>query len=147
MRSFATLLVLLLAPGLVLPAGFMVRICRCLSAATSAAAAQGAGCCSAPANVQKAQPSCCQHGCCSTGGRSDDGQAQLTARCCNCVWVTVPEPPPSLPQQAPACDEVALPPSAVAVVPMLLDTGHAVRPFAVARPPPREHHRNLPLRL
>src|SRR5688572_33504944 len=92
MRSLTTLLVLLIAPGLVLPAGFMVRICRCLSAATSAAGARTAGCCSAQlATVQVSPPACCQHGCCSIDERVDTGPARLTSRCCNCVFVTVPE--------------------------------------------------------
>ncbi|HZN41131.1 MAG TPA: hypothetical protein VFD82_20155 [Planctomycetota bacterium] len=156
MRSLATLLVLLLAlPGLVLPAGFLWRICRCAAAASTAAATPSAAsatacCCAAHQAVTPAPlPStCCDH-CCRGEKRSDHGAVLVTPRSCKCVWVKVPDhqPKPLLPQQPPSSDVIALPPTSAGVVPVLADTGRRLQRFEVARPPPRDHHRNLPLLL
>src|SRR5262245_36622563 len=113
MRSFATLLVLLLAlPGLVLPAGFLLPICRRAAAAASTAAATPA-CCAAHARATPATRSstCCQHRC-PREERGDHGPVQVTSRSCKCVLVKVPDhqPKPVLPQQAPSTNAVALPP-------------------------------------
>jgi hypothetical protein len=150
MRSFATLLVLLLClPGLVLPAGFLLRICHCAAVAAATATATPA-CCAAHAVTSPAtQPStCCQH--CRHGAvRSDNGPVQVTPRSCKCVWLKVPDhqPKPVLPQQAPSPDVLALPPASAADVQALADAGHRLPRFEVARPPPRDHHRNPPLLL
>jgi hypothetical protein len=154
MRPLATLLVLLLAlPGLVLPAGFLLRICRCAAATANTAAATPdatPSCCAAhPVATPAAVPSsCCEH-CCVGEDRGDDGPVQVTPRRCKCVWVKVPDhqPKPLLPQQPPSPDTVALPPTSAAVVPPLADTGRRLPRFEVARPPPRDHHRNHPLLL
>ena len=151
MRSVATLLMLLLAlPGLVLPAGFLLRICRCDRVTASPDAAATPGCCGAQQKAQASLPRpCCQHSCCRTSDRSDDGAVQVAPVCCKCVFVKVPEhqPEPSLPQHASSTDVLALPTSTVAAIPALGDPGRALRRFAVTHPPPRNHHRNLPLRL
>jgi hypothetical protein len=150
MRSFATLLVLLLClPGLVLPAGFLLRICHCAAVASNTAAAIPA-CCAAHAVATPAirSSTCCQH-CCRAKERSDHGAVHLASRACKCVWVKVPDhqPKPVLPQQAPSPDVIALPPASAAVVPPLAGAGRRLPSFEVARPPPRDHHRNHPLLL
>ena len=155
MRSLATLLVLMLAlPGLVLPAGFLLRICRCSAAASSAAAAASGSCaahscCATPVGKPATPPAtCCQH-CCTTEDRSDHGPVQVAPRGCKCVWVKVPDhqPKPAPPQQPPSPDVQALSPSTTGVIPVLADAGRKLPTFEVARPPPRDHHRNLPLLL
>lgn len=149
MRSLATLLVLLLClPGLVLPAGFLLRICRCAAAAANTAAAPA--CCAAHAAATPAAESCtcCQH-CGRAKDRSDHGAVHVASRPCKCVWVRVPDhqPKPVLPQQAPGLDVAALPAARAAVAPALADAGRRLPRFEVARPAPRDHHRNPPLLL
>ncbi|HEU4419933.1 MAG TPA: hypothetical protein VFT55_13455 [Planctomycetota bacterium] len=150
-------MLLLALPGLVLPAGFLWRICRCAVAnANTAAATPGqadgatASCCAAhPVATTTVPPStCCQH-CCLYEHRSDHGAVQVTSRSCKCVWVKVPDhqPKPVLPQQVPDPDVADLPLASATVVPPLADTGCRLPRFEVARPPPRDHHRNHPLLL
>src|SRR5262245_30981260 len=118
MRSSATLLVLLLClPGLVLPAGFLLRICRCAVAAANTAAATP-DCCAAhaccatqPVATPVPLPStCCAH-CCPGNNLGEPGAVQVAHRGCKCVWLKVPEhqPKPVLPQQPPSPDVMALP--------------------------------------
>ena len=154
MRSFATLLVLLLAlPGLLLPAGFLWRICHCAVANANTAAAtpsETASCCAAhPVATPTTPPStCCRH-CGLYEQRSDHGAVQVMSRTCKCVWVKVPDhqPKPVLPQHVPSPDVAAQPATSPGVVPVLADTGRRLPRCEVARPPPRDQHRNHPLLL
>jgi hypothetical protein len=154
MRSLATTLLLLLLPGLLLPAGLLLHICRCAEtlstppahdccapAATAVAAVDGGSCCghgtaaSAPTEPQPVEP-------------PPDRPPAARARDCGCVWVPLADdqPEPARPDPSPVA--LVEPPAPGALV---LPTPPApVRPHAVhsayGRPPP-DHQRSLPLRL
>ena len=154
MRSLAPLLMLLLAlPGLVLPAGFLWRVCRCAAATAGTAAATPdapASCCAAH-RIETPAPlpsTCCAH-CCRAENHGDPGAVQVAHRGCKCVWLKVPDhqPKPVLPQQPPSPDLIALSPASPVVVQALADAGRRLPGFEIARPPPRDHHRSLPLLL
>lgn len=139
MRHVAVLLLLLLGPGLLLPAGLRLHVCRCPAAPVPAPS-----CCHAPAAA--ATPSCCQR----TPTRPDSTPTAGVDDC-GCQWLPLPErrgdadqPDLGLPQAAPA-----LPARAIAPAPSfpLVATTTVSATNAPRAPPPPGRHRNLPLRL
>lgn len=137
MRHVAALLLLLLTPGLLLPAGLWLHVCRCAPLAAQRS------CCHAEA---PATPTCCHR-----GDAPVDGDPSVRSDDCGCSWLPLPDrghdetqPDLALPQPP-----AALPALTLAMVPPpALATGPLPRPFVPLRgPPPPGTDRNLPLRL
>lgn len=140
MRHAALLLLILVLPGLLLPAGFLLRICRCEPVPTVAA------CCAAHAEPAE-HAGCCRHAQ-RPPAFPDDGLPRTHADGCGCIWLTLPAerpdpaPPGSDPLLAPApaplrIEPLPAPPTVVRTV---------VPRSQHVRPPP-DHQRSLPLRL
>ncbi len=138
MRSFATLLLLLLAlPALVLPAGLWLHVCRCLTPVRDAALA-----CCAVHSAPEAAPTCC-------GSRkpTDDGSPLRVVPKCGCEWIALaddrpdssPPEPAALPTTTAATTVVAFVLRAEAMPP------HPAWARTTSRAPPGQQ-RNLPLR-
>jgi hypothetical protein len=139
----ATLLLLLLAlPGLLLPAGAWLHVCRCALPMTATASA----CCAPADEPAAAEPSCC----------ASRGPAQPLPRAgdddCRCEWLALPDlgDDPATTPDAPL--EPA--PPATTPAPALALARDAVPPLQrrwsprLQRPPPPPFaSRNLPLRI
>lgn len=159
MRWSSLLLLLMMLPGLVLPAGVLMRICKCASMASAEHAAVHSCC---------ANHSCCamvtpEHqptaGCCGNDHRGMPGLdtpafnkgdgASLRAVACKCQWVQITDQQPdsTTPQFSFPFGGVP-PPIATAVLLPSLDCDALIPwPAAETRPPPPDHARNLPLLL
>jgi hypothetical protein len=153
MRLVVWLLLVLVLPGLSVPAGTLWHVCRCAKVAAPSAPS----CCSHHAASANDAPdderasSCCRHA--APRDRADDrreGDPPTASAACGCIWVALGEDRPDpTPPQTPA--PLLLP---VAGFEVLLPRPHAA-PAAPARawsstrirPPPPDHARNLPLRL
>jgi hypothetical protein len=140
MRRAALLLLLLVLPGLLLPAGSWLHVCRC----AIPMAAQPAACCAAAGD--EAAPSCC-------GGTSVRGPAPaLAAEVCRCEWLALPDlgDEPATPPEAPLepAGPVALPAAPLALPTAVLLPAHRRWSPRLQRPPPHPYAcRNLPLRI
>ncbi|MEO6596145.1 MAG: hypothetical protein ABIP94_15465 [Planctomycetota bacterium] len=157
MRPIAVLLLLLALPGLLLPAGFVLRVCRCTRAPVAtlgAGEAQAAGCCT---NIDAANHrgshttgACCQHSCCDSSSRDLDDAGQTCRAVCGCVRLVAPtdQPQPTPPEKTSTLrPKVPLVIAAVTIPPLVdLDYEHRWR-AADNRPPPPDRQRNLPLLL
>lgn len=141
MRSFATTLLLLLLPALLVPAGFLLRVCAC---AEPGFAPPARSCCAEPAAAAAPTSSCC-----STERRAprDGDTPTASALDCRCRLVPLaddaPTPMPSAPfvlvtppQHAQPLFTIALP-----------EPARRTATTAESRPPPQRSQRNLPLRL
>ncbi|MBK9387516.1 MAG: hypothetical protein IPN34_22105 [Planctomycetes bacterium] len=148
MRSLRlTLLLLLLLPGLLLPAGALLRICLC----DHPAAGLGASSCCAPASAELAPRSAC----CATAEASsepspqDPGIRAARGADCRCVLLQVEEEPPESerPREESAPVLALLPEPRVEL--RELASLLRVRSFAPHRElrPPPDHQRTLPLLL
>ncbi len=143
MRAVTALLLLLMLPGLLLPAGVSLRVCLC-----PPATAGQPSCCGEAA----APRSCCGHGERSPAG-DPDGDPERERTCgrgdCRCVWIQVPDDAqPTAP--VPALEFATAPPpvfAAVAHVPAAAPPAHRRWPAADNRPPPPDRQPSLPLRL
>ena len=146
MRFFAAFLLLLAMPGLLLPAGFLLRICRCDATPKS----EQRSCCSA-ATATAAAPtrSCCQH-------RQDRDEAppdrtpRAHANQCGCVWLHVPDDrhDPTLPDGASPMLGSTPTTCTLPVAPTWSTPNACIAaPWVESRPPPPGTNRNLPLRL
>jgi hypothetical protein len=154
MRAAVLTLLWLLLPGILLPAGLWLHVCRCapreVRVATCCATADPAEPAADLAGGQEprsSRPSCCaHHELRPTGAPADPPSA--TADECGCVWVTVGDDQPE--PNRPAPFDLALPAPKLrwrAPWPPLRRAVELRAPaWAVVRPPP-DHHRSLPLRL
>lgn len=140
MRPAALLLLMLVLPGMLLPAGFLLRICRCEPAPVAAA------CCAAHADPTP------HHGCCRHADRApapvDDGLDRAQADGCGCIWLTLPAERPD--PAPPGSDPLLAPPPApmrIAPLPPLPTAVTAPMPRSLQVRPPPDHQRSLPLRL
>lgn len=142
MRHAAGLLLLLVLPGLLVPAGAWWHVCRCVVPMQ----AQPAACC-APATDATSTPSCC-----GSAAKPTPALPTLADDDCRCEWLSLPElgddfAAAPAPAAAPA---LAAPLRCLAVVAPA--TTVPPRAFAWAarhqRPPPDPFAaRNLPLRI
>jgi hypothetical protein len=143
---FLRLLLLLLLPGLVLPAGMLLRICLCEPAVGSAVS----GCC-APSTPEPAERACCSRGAGESSERLPDepGSSARPAHACRCLWLQLGEeqPDPERPrtENAPSFALLPGPEGPAPALPAELRVGRAVRE-RIVRPPP-DHQRTLPLLL
>lgn len=153
MRPAAWFLLLLTLPGLLLPAGLLLHVCRCEALAARATAT----CCqpdtSAAASAERSQQDCCRRSPVAPAAPREAGDAGVPtngADPCACVWVPAPE---TRQDQAPPDQPVAAPELGVLRAPLELLVWPASPPArnvlaaAVRAPPPPDHARNLPLRL
>lgn len=150
MRSLTAFLLLCMLPGLLLPMGFVMRICRCAEASV-AQFPEGRSCCakkSVPSLAPKS--SCCQHaGHDRRSPSPEGGTTEVTAVACRCDWVKIADhQPDSTPPAAHLQLDLSHPPIGPVTVPPLGDQG-CLRPWPAAenRPPPPDRARNLPLLL
>jgi len=152
MRTLSALLLLLVLPGLLLPAGFVLHVCRCARAADGTAAAPTRSCCAAHAatNPPAEATSCCAR---ARAGKSVDAAlrgSHASRDDCACLWIKAPEHKPAPAPLGKGLDArfEALPVGSPTAVLMLADGGHRCRWHrAESRPPPPDRHRNLPLLL
>ena len=146
MRQVAVLLLLLLAPGLLTPAGLWLHVCRC-----EALGQLTRTCCHASAGATTPSPArtCCQHRQRSEAPVPAAPEAQGDD--CGCTWEPIgngPEPatPPKVFVRPPA-----LPPQPTFVLASSLRLAPTTTALRIAprlrAPPPPHAHRNLPLRL
>lgn len=141
MRALSALLLLLVLPGLLLPAGVALRVCLC-----AWTTAEAPSCCAAHAQV--AQPACCHHH--EPAPAPDPGGERADARGdCHCLWIKAPDdrqPPAPLPAIA---VHIAPPPlvGGITIAPPFVRHELHTCPAPRSRPPPPDHQRNLPLRL
>lgn len=143
MRRAAVLLLLLVLPGLLVPAGAWWHVCRCVVPMQ----AQPAACC-APVLAAESAPSCC-------GNAVKPTQATLPALAdddCRCEWLSLPDlgddfaaapAPADAPTLAPPLRRLAV------VAPTAIAPLRACAwPPRHQRPPPDPFAaRNLPLRI
>lgn len=143
MRRIAALLLLVLLPGLLLPAGLWLHVCSCDTAASTVRT-----CCQASAARPEPQRTCCHRhvrrdapACPQPSAQPDD---------CGCTWVPLPDTPtpkpPSMALWLPPC----LPPPLLAIVtppPARIEPPAVPRSMLRLRAPPPGSDRNLPLRL
>lgn len=151
MRVLPALLLLLVLPGLLLPAGFVLHVCLCAVAAAGPADAPQADCCGATrAQGARAHAGTCCHRI-SGGAPADDAPGPRASRDdCSCLWIQAPEhkPAPAPLGQAPDPRLDAPLVGWAIAVPGLADGGDLLAwPCAESRPPPPDRHRNLPLLL
>lgn len=150
MRFSAALALLLMLPGLLLPAGLLLRICKCAESMLGTPPAATSCCAKARQATPPPKPSCCQqHDRRERAPAGDDGVDTLGAVPCKCIWVKVtdrePDPVPlplalDFDYQAPLVAGLAVPP--------LHQDGQPLRWLAADnRPPPPDRERNLPLLL
>jgi hypothetical protein len=153
MRPLAASLLLLLLPGLLLPAGAVLRVCLCAWHGVPA----GAGCRAAQDGPKVAPDAARQAGCAKCRAHARMDAATPTAQpiehtSCHCVIVDGPDepmqgtsPPAGPPLRAPSA---AVMPALVLPAPYA-DGADGARtwPPAHDRPPPPHRQRNLPLRL
>lgn len=145
------LLLLLFLPGLVLPAGLLLRICLCEHEGGRA----GANCC-APAAPEAPRRSCCggareldSAGTEDSGSDDAPADGALRADTCRCLLVQIEEELPDA--ERPRAElEFALASSPAAErapsVPAVEPSRQRVAPRPLVRPPP-DHQRTLPLLL
>jgi hypothetical protein len=149
MRVSPTFLLLLMLPGLLLPAGLLLRLCRCAEAAVAVAS------CCAVRGPSQAQACCAAHeptaaaDARSAPGERGDVPVAASTRPCGCVWIAPNEhkPDPAPPDVVAPAAPPLLPIAAVAVPPSAARPSHHTPPAEPARPPPPDRRRNLPLRL
>ncbi len=132
MRPLRLLLLIAILPGLLLPGGFVWRLCQC--------AAMGA-----PAACCVVEPRAC---CCQASGTLDDGSAEPTAESrpeCTCGVVATPEKEPANEVLGTGVLRVMAPAQEPAFVMAQVSISvHGARVIALAKPPP-DATRNLPL--
>ncbi len=141
MRSFTATLLLLLLPALLVPAGFLLRVCACAEPRLEPTVRS---CCAKPAEETASTRSCC-----STERRAPrDGDAPTaSALDCRCRLVPLADDAPTPLPSAPFV--LVTPPQH----PQPLFTITLPEPTRLAattaesRPPPQRSQRNLPLRL
>jgi hypothetical protein len=144
MRALSALLLMLMLPGLLLPAGVVLHVCLCAWAASDAPT-----CCAAHGDVTPR--SCCVHHRARAAKQdTEQGGERTDARGnCHCVSVQAPDDRPLPAPVPPVAMHVAAPPpaGAIAIAPPVAQ--HELRTFPLphCRPPPPGRHRNLPLRL
>ncbi len=142
MRCAAAFLLLLLLPGLILPAGMLLHVCRCAPRAS----AETRSCCAT--EKQPERPACCRAHRGERPRAPASDEPRFEARC-GCTWVPMPEPrfEPFVPDLA----TIAAPARASHSVPIVVDWTHCppprAWPTADCRPPPPHRERNLPLRV
>jgi hypothetical protein len=150
MRFLSALALLLMLPGLLLPAGLLLRICKCAESMLATQPATMSCCAKHQPTAQPAVPSCCQqHDRRERAPAGDDGATRIGAVACKCIWVKVtehePDPVPlplglAFDFQAPLVESLAVPPQH--------DEGQPLRWLAADnRPPPPDRERTLPLLL
>ncbi len=143
MRLVPALLLLLLLPGLLVPAGIALRWCRCEHPMT---ASRTASCCAAkPAPVKAC---CARRNTRPTDGSDEGAVARVEQGKCRCVWIKAPDDRPD-PTPPPDADPVALPAPLVAAIPSPAPPASAPCDLAVTaacRAPP-DRARCLPLLL
>lgn len=146
MRHAAAFLLLLLLPGLLLPGGMLLHLCRC---EPTPGAAPYACCQQAAAHPATAAPRACCHR--QPAGTPHDEAPRAEADRCGCQWLPLPETrddpaPPDLTPPLPGPMTHAREPFAV-LLPTPLPA-HRSWQAADSRPPPAPtRERNLPLRL
>jgi hypothetical protein len=143
MRALVATLLLLLLPGLLLPAGLLLHVCRCAPPPT---AANAPSCCSHEAPAAPAERACCSS---STADRgSGDERPTLRSDDCGCVWVTITDdqPDPTRPEPTLFAVPAALP-GASSPLPATSPRAHSSHHVGAAIRPPPDHQRSLPLRL
>ena len=143
MRTLVATLLLLLLPGLLLPAGLLLHVCRCAPPPTAATAAS---CCSHEAAAAPTERACCSSSTAERG--SDDDRPALRSDDCGCLWVTITDdqPDPTRPEPAPFAVPVALPGANSPLPASSPRTSRSQHVVTATRPPPG-HQRSLPLRL
>lgn len=142
MRRAALLLLLLVLPGLLLPAGALWHVCGCAVPMSTSPAA-----CCAPASVDEAAtPSCC------AGPPAHSDVPALAADDCRCEWHALPDLGDDGPAAPPTADTTPAAPAAqrLAVAPLASAAPPIARVWSPRhqRPPPHPFAaRNLPLRI
>ncbi|MBL8747814.1 MAG: hypothetical protein JNK78_01545 [Planctomycetes bacterium] len=141
MRLVPALLLLLLLPGLLVPAGIALRWCRCEHPMTGAAS-----CCATKAAPMR---SCCEKR--STRPTNVGDTAVVAAKehgKCRCTWIKAPDDRPD-PTPPPAADPVALPAPAIAAIgsPIVPTCTRCDLTVTVACRAPPDRARCLPLLL
>ena len=150
MRSLAAFLLLCMLPGLLLPMGFVMRICRCAEDSLSQLR-EVRGCCAKNHTPGPALGSIC----CQSFGREhnlfgpDGGSKSVIVAACKCDWVVVKDH--RLDQMPPLVQllvGLSHPPIEAVIVLPLEGLGYLSHwPAAHNRPPPPDRARNLPLLL
>lgn len=150
MRFSAALALLLMLPGLLLPAGLLLRICKCAESMLGVPPAAMSCCAKAKQPAQPATPSCCQqHDRRERAPAGDDAIDTLDAVPCKCIWVKLTDRQPDPVPLPPALDFDFHAPlvASLAVSPQHAE-GQPLRWLAADnRPPPPDRERNLPLLL
>jgi hypothetical protein len=142
MRVAAALLLLLLLPGLLVPAGMLLHVCRCEPARRSTERS----CCRAD---QPERAACChRHDPAPADAPTPDGE-RLEPRC-GCTWLPLPvqrfeSTTPELPSALPA--SAIQPGGEIDQIAWSTPTTGYHWPTADGRPPPPHRERSLPLRL
>jgi hypothetical protein len=136
------LLLLLVLPGLLLPAGARWHVCGCAAPMS----AQPAACCAPSSIDEAATPSCC------AGAPARSDVPALAADDCRCEWRALPDLGDDGPTASPPSDAApALPPQLrLAIAPWTVVAPPALRAWSARqqRPPPHPFAaRNLPLRI
>ena len=149
MRFLTALALLLMLPGLLLPAGLLLRICKCAESMLGAPPAAMSCCAKAKQPAQPATPSCCQQHDRRERAPAGDDAIDTIAVPCKCIWVkmTDREPDPVPLPLALDFDFHAPLVAGLTVLPQH-DEGQPLRWLAAEnRPPPPDRERNLPLLL
>lgn len=138
MARSPVLLLLLLLPGLVLPAGLLLRLCRCERPR------EPASCC----QVAAAEPSCCRHADPAPPAPAPGAPDEAIAPRCGCTWLQLgpDHPEPQRSDAAPVELPSALPTAAATLPEPVAAIDRAPTAWSWCRPPP-DHGRTLPLRL
>jgi len=142
MRRAALLLLLLVLPGLLVPAGARWHVCGCAVPMS----AQPTACCAPSSADEASTPSCCA----SAPARSE--APALAVHECRCEWRALPDLGDDGPTATPPADAApAAPPELrLAIVPLAIVAPPALRVWSAhqQRPPPHPFAaRNLPLRI
>lgn len=142
MRRAALLLLLLVLPGLLLPAGARWHVCGCAVPMS----AQPSACCAPAAATPDAPPSCC------AGKPARGAPPALAANDCRCEWRALPDLGDDGPATPPTADAAPAAPVALqfAVAPLAIAAPPIARAWSPRhqRPPPHPFAaRNLPLRI
>lgn len=146
-HAAALLLLLLMLPGLLLPAGMLLHVCHCEALAERTVHS----CCRHATTTAEAPRTCCHHRPATPAPRGGDGLPRASQDDCGCEWLPLPDAgqDPLRPAAAFALPDAApLPAGTVAAWPSA--AAPAVRPHRPAAcrpPPPPDRERNLPLRL
>lgn len=146
MRHAAAFLLLLVLPGLLLPAGMLLHVCRCEALVERTVRS----CCQHETNTAAAR-TCCHHRPATPSPRSGEGLPRASQDDCGCEWLPLPDAgqDPLRPAAGFALpDATPLPAGTVVACPSA--AAPAVRPHRPAAcrpPPPPDRERNLPLRL